>query len=82
MGYNYKAITGSTKIANRPAWVVGGSGLGIGGSLSARRVIQIRANGQGQNRNKTFQINQLGGTGRYKSMFLSNAGGILKGKPL
>ena len=76
MGYNYKAVTGSTKISNRPAWMVGGSGLGIGGPPSARRAQQIRANGQGINRNKTFIINQLGGIGRMQSMFISNADGI------
>jgi len=30
MGYNYKAIRGTPKISNRPAWIVGSSGLGIG----------------------------------------------------
>lgn len=69
MGYNYKAVTGSTKISNRPAWMVGGSGLGIGGPPSARRAQQIRANGQGQNRYKTFYINQLGGVGAFRTMF-------------
>ena len=51
--------------------MVGGSGLGIGGPSSARQAQQIRANGQGKNRYKTFYINQLGGVGRGRSMFKS-----------
>ena len=70
MGYNYKAVTWSTKISNRPAWMVCCSGLGIGGPPSARRAQQIRANRQCMDRHKTFIINQLGGMGLMRSMFM------------
>ena len=67
----------NAKISNRPSG--GGDKLqGIPSTTdkkaSANRVIQNRA--WGQNRNIIFNMNQLGGIGRHRSQFLTNAGGL------
>ena len=68
--------TGS--ITNRPAWMVGGSGLSIGQSPAIKRWVQIQADGRSKDRHTIFMVNQLGGIGGgYKnSMFGPTADGV------
>ena len=80
MSYNYRAITGSTKISNRPAWMIGGSGLGIGGPPAARRAEQIRAHGRTKHQFSIIKQNTVGGIGgrgpTNSRMFAPTADGV------
>ena len=80
MGYNYSAITGSSKISRRPDWVIGGSGLQIGGPPSARRAAEIKAHGKVKHQFSIFRQNQLSRIGHggpnNSTMFSPNADGI------
>ena len=70
-------VSNTASITNRQAFMVGGSGLGIGQTPSATRAIQINANGLGKNRHRIYCTNQLGniGGGRRNSQFGSTADG-------
>jgi len=83
MGFNVKAVTGSSKIITQPQG--GGNKLqGIGGfgygNHWATRAYQLRANGQG--RNLLFCVNQLsnigmsGGVSGRSTMFSPSADGV------
>ena len=80
MSYNYRAITGSTRISNRPAWMIGGSGLGIGGPPAARRAEQIRAHGRTKHQFSIIKQNTVGGIGgrgpTNSRMFAPTADGV------
>ena len=72
----------NAKITSKPAWMVGGSGLGIGQSPAIKRWIQILADGQEvYYAIHIFRVNQLGGIGGgYKnSMFGPTADGARTG---
>ena len=83
MSYNYRAITGSTRISNRPAWMIGGSGLGIGGPPAARRAEQIRAHGRTKHQFSIIKQNTVGGIGgrgpTNSRMFAPTADGVYHG---
>ena len=70
--------TKTASITNRPAWMVGGSGLSVGQSPAIKRWIQIQADGRSKDRHTIFRVNQLGGIGGgYKnSMFGPTADGV------
>ena len=67
----------NSKITNRPSG--GGDKLQGFASTTNKRSSSIRyiqERGWGVNRNLVFNINQLGGVGRHRSQFLTNAGGL------
>jgi len=78
MGFQYRALSQKRVNLNGPAFIVGSTGLGIGGEYSINRYKMIRSVAPARVGFYISTANVLsGGVGRYGSrMFDSNADGL------